>query len=118
MSNLPGVSYEQMTDAELDAEVARRLGLKVEGPPLGFSEEVVRFPNGTWDFIPKYATDLNEAVKLPGFDGLSRFVVNGKVVFGCSWATGHNAESEQPPRAVCLAFLAAYEAKHGEVKDA
>jgi hypothetical protein len=100
-----------MTDAELNAEVARRLGLKVEGPPLGFSEEVVRFPNGTWDFIPKYATDLNEAVKLPGYFVIESLIPSGWLVSCRKDGKDHWIMHEVLSKAVCLAFLAADDAK-------
>lgn len=107
-----GVPFSEMPPAELDAAAARFSGWIPEPVPVCASKGVTRFQHPK---PPPCSTDLNEAVKLPGFRELAGrddrwcayFLVDGR---------HHGAVSDKPARAVVLAFLAVCEAKHGEVE--
>lgn len=99
-----------MTDAELNKRVAEALGWThvFEGLSRAYD------PAGDYRVFPNYATDLNEAVKLPGFDLLERYL-DGTYEARFVDRSGpihrtDEATDDSPARAICLAFLAAYEA--------
>lgn len=97
-----GVPYSEMPPTELDAAAAKALGM---------TPEQVAKSGISW------STDLDEAVKIPGFRELSGrddrwcayFLVDGQ---------HYGRLADKPARAVVLAFLAACEGKQPESTDA
>ena len=102
--------YTKMTDAELNAEVARRLGwtLRETAPGIFLYFDADESCYSPCDY--EWANDLNEAVKLPGFNSLDRVRSPGLFDY-VGDVSLYTAEDDYPARAVVLAFLAADDAK-------
>ena len=113
-------TYGNMTDAELNAEGSKRRGwTDVQIVPFDPNEIMLATgippAQGCRIICSEVADDLNEAVKLPGFDTLEwRGDEYEARILDTTKPTHRFYKSHSSSLAICLAFLANYEAKHGE----
>ena len=120
------MTYDTMTETELDAAVAKRLGWK-EVAKDWWEKPCETLPN-SWCgrlMLPKYSTDIAAAMGLVGdmrFSLKSSYVNLGlwvaklsqKLVDDADVTFEYSGVATTPARAICLAWLMAMDAKEAK----